>query len=218
MNPIMAPPAGVEYMSAAAEILTAISWPLVLFAIIFTFRKSIRGLLAKLSELKVGGATARFSEAALGVAVATLETALDNSSDTHSSAARMTRTPLTEYYDQRADENPLNAILEAYLAVEGWFDRALSTHGIDIRPHNKKLGVREMSIIAVEQGMLPESLLHTVDGLSLMRNLALHKSSPQTPQEAREFLVLTDGLIYTLDVELAKYEVSHPPTAEYLGL
>lgn len=113
--------------------------------------------------------------------------------------------PLRDFYADRAKENPLNAILEAYIHLEKWFDAALQSRGIDNWDRNRKLGVPEMSRLAVKYGLLPSFTLSPIDGLSIMRDLAIHQpQSKVTEAEAKEFLLLTDGVIHQLDVEWAK--------------
>ena len=122
---------------------------------------------------------------------------------------------LREFYADRVRDNPLNAILEGNLAIERWFDRALSAHGFSLTGKDfRKRSSHEMSLIALDLGMISATSQSTVDGLSIMRDLAVDKGGEvANSDQAREFLILADGLLYMLDKERIEFEKRVPPTA-----
>lgn len=112
----------------------------------------------------------------------------------------------------QATENPLNAILKAYQAIEYWYDDVLGADGVDVREDGNKLGVAQMSVLAVERGLLSESTIGQVDELGLMRDLALQDQGKKaTAEQAREYLLLVDGLLFALDADLAKHRPNGSP-------
>jgi hypothetical protein len=113
---------------------------------------------------------------------------------------RQIRPALTDYYRETATDNPLAAILKAYLAVEGWMDREMELHDLDVYDGTRKRSTREMVRILAEHRFVPESVIPTVDGLGVMRDIAADKGSGgSTSEDARHYLVLTDGVLLTLD-------------------
>lgn len=197
-------PVGVDWLTAVAGLLSAIVWPGVVLAIFIAFRRPIGNAIQHLIEFRFGGATMRFEHVRGQVSASLVTTLADQRAASGSSETPSSRPLLREYYAERIHENPLNAILEAYEAIEGWYDRTLAAHDIEVRDREKKLGVREMSRIAVEHGLLPSSTISQLDGLGIMRDLAIQQRDAVTPQRAQEFLVLVDAVLYTLDTELGK--------------
>ena len=117
--------------------------------------------------------------------------------------ARPIRPALTEYYRDLALENPLSAILKAYLAVEGWFDITLEENGLDKYDGTRKRSVREMSRIAAATGLLPSATVPTIDGLGVLRDLALDKQGEGIgSEEAQRYLLQTEGALLSLDNSL----------------
>ncbi len=113
------------------------------------------------------------------------------------------RPALTEYYRETAVENPLAAILKAYLAIEGWYDQALEDHGIGRFDGTRKRSVREMSRLAVERGLLPSSTVATIDGLGVLRDLAVDRQGENiTKEEAQHYLTIAEGALLSLDSSL----------------
>lgn len=55
---------------------------------------------------------------------------------------------------ERYHENPLNIIVESFIALETWFDTALIAHGIDVRLGIKKLGGSEIADLDLYKGIL----------------------------------------------------------------
>jgi len=153
---------------------------------------------AMCQELKFDQASAKIDEQIPNVAFSTA----DNRRPPDSEVRRIL---LSQYFDERANENPLNAVLEAYIAIERWYDRVLIDRNIDNFEGTRKLSVAEMAGIAVEKDLLPASTLNLIDGLTVMRSLALAGPPDRvTPDQAREFLSLADGTLYALDTELRK--------------
>lgn len=210
MNPITGTPSGVDWMLAAAQILGTIAWPTAAVIILLAFRKPLQELLQHVAGLSFGGAKVTFDRTSPGVTESVVEALEDAASE----SPQATPMPLREYYAERAETNPLNAILEAYIAIERWYDAALTKHNADNYDGLKKLGVSQMSRIAVSKGLVPASTLPAVDGLTALRNLVVHAPGKKLgPEEAREYLVLADGLLYSLRAGLEKYEMRHPAPA-----
>lgn len=116
------------------------------------------------------------------------------------SSPKPIRPALTEYYKSTALENPLAAIIKAYLAIEEWYDQALQDH--DLSPWNgtEKRSVRDMSRIAAHEGFLPAFTVQTIDGLGYLRDDAVRRGGDSiTVDEAQHYLLQTEGALLSLD-------------------
>jgi hypothetical protein len=206
VNPITGVPPAVDYLLAAAAILGAVAWPVVLLIVLLAFRRPLRDALEHLIEFRFGSTVAKFSREGGEVGASLVESLVESKTAEPNTAEQTPRPALRDLYAERAESNPLSAILLAYGAVESWYDQMLTERGIENHsPGHRKLGVRDLSRLAVERGLLPDSTLRQVDGLSIMRDLAVHgRVEEVTSEQAREYLVLVDGLLYSLDSELAK--------------
>ncbi len=230
-----------EWLRPFTELVGVVVWPVLVTVLIIVFRRQVRDLLANVSELTIGSNKAKFrkkgtqlSEDLLAslTAPALVASAAPGVSETISPAPlngqvgdpeaevptveSKPRILLREYYADRIHDNPLNAILEGNLAIERWFDHAISAHGFSLTGKEfRKRSSHEMSLIALDLGMISTTSQSTVDGLVIMRDLAAHKGGEAaTSDQAREFLILADGLLYMLDKERAAFEERNPPTAQ----
>jgi hypothetical protein len=118
------------------------------------------------------------------------------------------RPALSDYYREEATDNPLAAILKAWLAVEGWLDRELPQFGLSTHDGQRKRSVREMTRLMVDRGVLPASAVPTVDGLGVMRDIAADKGGEgSTAEDARHYLTLVDGTMLMLDRALFDWKM-----------
>ena len=189
------------YLVAGAPILSAIAWPIAVAVVIFMLRRPIRDALANVNEASWGSAKVKFAHAGEGVA----DTLSDGELIPVDSLPPTTRDidvvppPLRFLFAEKAKVNPLQAILEGYSAIESWFDNVLTRRGIDVSPGGVKMSALDMTYLSVEQGWLPKAIIPTIQGLSLMRDLAVKRGGSRTTvEEAEEYLTLIDGVRYTL--------------------
>ncbi|TXK17427.1 hypothetical protein [Homoserinibacter sp. GY 40078] len=207
MNPITGVPTWVDYMLAAAAILGAIAWPLVVMVVLLAFRKPLRDALEHLIEFRFGNATVKFDRAAADVSANLIEAIADSDADASEEpdvGDVRPRPQLRDLYAAKAQENPLNALLEGFIAIEVWFDQLLTERGESTHEGARKRSVQEMAAIAVERGFLPRQLLDTVQGLGIVRDLAIRDREKVTPNQAREFLLLADAFLGYADLEARK--------------
>jgi hypothetical protein len=210
-----------------------LAWPIVVVALVVVLRNQIAALLGDMVEATVAGNTFKFRrtgnkvrkvleetgtpEQATGVAnshspgslkvsgEASFEANTDMPSYT-SGSNYPPGTPLRLVYAERAVENPLNAILEAYLHLEAWFDRTLTSHQLSPWSGYVKKGVPEMTVDAYNAGLISDPITNTIRGLGIMRDLAIKKRDNVKPEEAEEYLLLVDGTIYALNNEVRAYD------------
>jgi hypothetical protein len=224
-----------QWIRAVISLLGVIAWPTLVGALAFAFRRPLRSLLENVKKVTAGPVSVDIEKGLAETTQSFVQLVEDSGSEDAEEASLAIQSPLGEFNAQRADEaaeppsplrpiplrdyyasnaeeNPKSAIILAYIALEKWYDFALRSHGLPIYDGTQRRGVRKMSRVAVEEGMLPASSIDTVEGLSLMRDLVVDKPGEEvSSQQGREFLVLTDGVMYTPTTELKKYEKDHPP-------
>jgi hypothetical protein len=112
--------------------------------------------------------------------------------------------PLSRYFaPQRYHENPLNVVLEAYLALESWYDRTLTSHGIDNHDGTRKLEVDEMADLAVYHGLTEPRAAETVRGIGILREIYMGKVDPV---QARSYVTQIDGQMFAMDGQLRDHD------------
>lgn len=207
--------APIDWFRASTSLIAVLVWPLLIIVLVIIFRRQLVALIQSVTEFRGPGFTAKFEREVREVGayldfdkLARPASASPDPADGVAAEDRVEprQVPLSEFYARRSDENPLNALLEAYIAIERWYDRTLTDREIDNFDGVDKLSVTQMSRVAVEKGLLPASTLTLVDGLTVMRSLALTAPPDRvSPDQAREFLALADGALLSLDAELAKF-------------
>lgn len=202
VNPITGVPVWVDYMLAAAAILSAIAWPLVVMVVLLAFRKPLRDALAHLIEFRFGSTSVKFQREIADASTNLIE-AIADADETEEGDVRP-RPQLREMYAAKAQENPLNALLEGFIAIEVWFDQLMTERGESTHDGTRKRSAQEMAAIAVQRGFLPRSTIDTVQGLGIVRDLAIHDRDKVTPTQAREFLLLADAFLGFADLEARK--------------
>jgi hypothetical protein len=197
---------------------------LLVAALVFAFRKQIRALLGEVKRATIAGVTVDFEEKAKEVRdelekPATSEAnpleeaafwAQSNAITYTAGSDAPASAPLRTRYAQRAIDNPLNAILEAYLVLEAWFDSTLTAHELSPYDGFVKKGVIEMATDAAAAKLISQQSVHTINGVTIMRELAIQKRNRVTTDEAQEYLVLMDGLIYSLGNEVTAHDKNQP--------
>jgi len=226
-------PGTFEWLHPITELVGVLVWPVLVGVVIIVFRRQVRDLLGNLSELTIGSNKAKFRKKGSQLSeelLAKLTTPSDSAASTGSApddirneaalasepkSPPKPRSLLREYYADRIRDNPLNAILEGNLAIERWFDGAITAHGFSATGKDyRKRSSHEMSLIALDLGMISATSQNAVDGLAIMRDLAIDKGGDAaTSDQAREFLILADGLLFSMDRERAEFEKRHPPTS-----
>jgi hypothetical protein len=227
--------AALNWVKTLIPLAVGFAWPVLVGSVIFAFRKPLVTLIENVKKVTAGPVSVDIEKGLAQTAESLVQLVEDSGSEDYYNAPQASRSPLDEfnaqtpvaagiapqrapriplreYFATNAEENPKSAIILAFIELEKWYDHALRSHGIEIYDGWTRRSVRVMAKVAVDQGLEPESSINTVEGLSLMRDLVVEKPGEEvSPQQAREFLVLTDGVIYTLSTELAKYEKDNPP-------
>jgi len=199
---------GTDWLHAATQILIAAAWPLGILGIVLIFRRPVRDALSHLVKFRFGGAEVEIDRARAQAEVSTsvAEAIVDESQGAERTP---TRTPLAEYYADRVVDNPLNAVLEAYIAIERRLDQVLEDHGQSPYVGTKKLDVTELSALAIQTGLLGSVVRTPLTGLTALRNIYLHGASELSLSDAQQFLSLADGVMFLIDNDVKRYDAEH---------
>lgn len=203
---------GTDWLHAATQFLVAAAWPLGILGVFLIFRKPVRDTLSHLIKLRFGNLELEIdqarAEAAASASVA--EALVDESQEDEPATTRRT---LVEYYAQRVLENPLNAVLEAYIDVERRLDQALEDHGQSAYVGTRKLDVTELAALGVQTGILSSVLTTPIQALTVLRNSFLHGTAGVSVESAQRFISLADGVLHLIDLDVKRYEAHHPRSA-----
>jgi hypothetical protein len=175
---------------SASEFIASIAWPLTVLVIALLFRAPLTHALSSSSGAVSAGPLrlewkrqAAAIEADLGLPVSISEGKIGGA------AGRL---------DQVANTDPLGAIVEAFRRVELSLRALLEEQGIE--GLDESLGA-ELGENALTEGLISSETKDAIDGLSAMRNLAIHAGGGEvSPRHAHEFIALTQGVLYAISL------------------
>jgi hypothetical protein len=189
-------------MHGASELIHAIAdllWPLVVIAILYIFRHKIVRLLEPAGPLRRAKVTTSGAELEWWEGeVALTATAVEAAGVVPDSAPP----DLAEDLAADAERSPEVAIMEAYARVEAELRGMLQDAAVPER--ELSTGAARLARIAVERRLISEETASAVQGMSVLRNLAAHRSASRhgrvdvTTEQAQEYLVLADSVLYAL--------------------
>ena len=173
------------------DFVGALAWPVAIVAIVIVLRRPLVDILlqvaAALRRLRAGQSDAQFDRVA-GLAKAEL-TATVSSRDPGPGGI-----PALLRFAAAADDDPSSAITQSFGAVDVALRELLASSGKLV-----PVGSGDPAAIARfarDQGLVPESLVRTVDGLSTLRNLAAADPARVTKDQAAKYLALVDAFLY----------------------
>jgi hypothetical protein len=101
--------------------------------------------------------------------------------------------------------SPIGAVVEAYAQIETALRSVLEEHGVEWL--DRPWSVRRLAELAYERGLITSETRDAVEGLSVMRNLAAHGAEDDiSPQRAREFIALSQGVLYAIQMNSKRAE------------
>jgi hypothetical protein len=186
-------------LHAASELIRAIAtlaWPVFALVAVLVFRRQLVDFFAGIGPLrraKVGPVDMYFAER-----LSEAETAAEAAGIAPASAP----SDLAEELAGVANELPSAAIMEAYARVEAELRRLLAEAGA---PESETMtGGARLARLAAERGLVSPETVKAVEGMSVLRNLAVHRSTAApgrvdvTREQAIEYLVLADSVLYAI--------------------
>ena len=98
-----------------------------------------------------------------------------------------------------AEASPTGAIVEAFGQIELSLRSVLEDGGAE--GLDRPWSVQRLATAAHQRGLITPETLDAIEGLSVMRNLAAHGGQKDlSPQRAREFVALSQGVLYTITI------------------
>lgn len=173
---------------SALEFIAAVAWPLTVLVIAVMFRKPIiEALAAAAGRVKAGPFELEWKRS-----VSTVEADLGlppsiSEGEIGGAAGKL---------DELAEESPMAAIVEAYGGLENTLRSLLADHGQEA---DEKWNVLTLARAAHQHGLVTAETLKAIEGLDILRNLAVHgRPEDLSSKRAHEFVALTQGVLYTI--------------------
>lgn len=175
-------------MVSALEFIAAVAWPVAVLVIAVMFRRPIaEALAAATGRVKAGPFEIEWKrsvqtvEADLGLPPSISEGQIGGA------AGKL---------DELAEEAPAAAIVEAYGRIEQALRALLADSDTALDP---RWGVLPLARLALEQGRISPETAKAIEGLDVLRNLAVHgREDDLSPKRAHEFVALVQGVLYSI--------------------
>ncbi len=181
-------------MHSASELIRAIAalaWPIFALAAVFLFRDHLARLLATVGPLR--RARAGPLEIEWERQRAETEVEIEAAGSTPVSAPG----DLVEDLAAVAGSSPTAAIMEAYARVEAELREMLKGKGLS--ELELRAGGARLARVAARFGLVSDEAVRAVEGIGVLRNLAAHgQPRAVSPQQALDYLVLADSVLYTI--------------------
>jgi hypothetical protein len=176
------------------EILKAAAWPVATLLLALMFRAPVTNLFLglRLKRLKRGDWEADFQETSAEVRreVAALASPV---------AGAGGQTPLMiDASDLSTGAPAVAAVVRAWNHVEALIENTAREAGVTGSTFPEKL--RDLA----EKGFLHPATVDAVNGLRIMRNLAVHSPEPLAQEKARDFIEMASGVAFAISMDLKK--------------
>ena len=191
-------------VQSAANLITGIAWPVALLVVVLLFRNQVRELLTRMVEAEGFGFKGRFDRTAAVIGKATEDKTrasvgvATGTGQAHDATVRV-RESLVSTLEEVAHTSPNTAVLAAFAEVEKALRRRLHDAGL---PDIETSSMGRVLEGAVAEGAISTQSAESVRGLSVLRNMAAH-GRDVTPDEALEYLAMSDGAIYSVEAPAA---------------
>lgn len=186
-----------------AEFIASIAWPLTILVIALLFRAPLTEALRTGSgRLSAGPFRIEWEERA-----AEIEADLGLSP----SISKGEIGGAAERLDEIADASPVAAVVDTFGQIEIALRSLLEEHELDNL--DRRWTVRQLSDAALQHNLISTETKDAIEGLSVMRNLAVHGHQKElSSQRVREFVALGQGVLYAISMN-AKAAKSHASAA-----
>jgi hypothetical protein len=175
-----------------ARLASALAWPIAAVIGVIVLRKSIAQLVAHRPPQRVKAGPFEVEwDRLLAETEKEVEAEIPGSPQTNKHTAGV-----ANELSPAAEEAPLAAVQEAYATVERELRKIIDRAGGE---SSSDLGAVGLARLAERKGCINAETLRAVEGLSVMRNLAVHGGGRQlTPEQASEYLALVDGVLFAM--------------------
>lgn len=185
--------ADLEFISS---IVSSLAWPVTIVALALLFRRSLGRLLS--------GRVRRWRAGPTGFEVEYWDEVADEARASLPEkpppaevVPKPVGPPLRQELEALAQDRPPEAIVEAFRRVEQVLRRRVEPLVPEVA---RAPSATAIAGIAATHGIIDAPLLSTIEGLAVLRNLAVHTTSARelSPGKAMEFLDLADAAIYAI--------------------
>lgn len=185
-----------------ASLVSSLAWPAAVVCIAVLFRAQLKTLLTdRLRHIEAGPLKADFDRLGSKVEATLGEAGIPVPSRAES--------------DELADlakHAPATVIAEAFGLVEQELHSALASVG---KPPPEHANATELAHLALEQGLITPLTVNAIEGIAVMRNLAIHGPRREiTVAQVEEYLALIESVLYAMRQNIKGYEARHPHQAE----
>lgn len=176
---------------SAADFISSIAWPLTALIIALLFRRPLSEALRS-----AGGA---LSAGPFRMEWQRQAEAVESDLSRAPSVARDETGAVATRLDEIAESNPKEAIEEALRQIEVPLRALLEEDGEkDIHPSTT---VRRLAADAEGRGLIAQDTEAAIEGLTVMRKLAVHSEEELSPRYAHEFVALSQAVLYTISTK-----------------
>lgn len=183
-------------MTEAAELIRAVAslaWPVAVIVALVVLRAQLRALLTGgASRVKAGPFSVEWDHQ-----VSRVETDLEQP-DVPTTPPGAHAGPVSDALASIVETAPGAAVLQAF----GRIEQALRELLVDAKTPEALLrtGGAGLARAALKRGLITEETARAVEGLSVLRNLTAHGERVEdvSPGRARDFLALTDAVLFAL--------------------
>lgn len=172
----------MSVLEFVASLVRSLAWPAAVVIIAVLLRHQLRALLSgPLRRLRAGPFEVEWERA-----VSEVEAELDRPTPPEPG-------PLSAELRPLALASPEAAITEAFGRVERELRQLL---GNDLAA--ARSGAPTLARMAVERNLITPDTRQAVESLAVLRNLAVHTPVPVTTKHAREFIAISEAVLYAL--------------------
>nr|BFD58105.1 hypothetical protein CKG001_02120 [Bdellovibrio sp. CKG001] len=185
----------MDNLTFVAEMTKALAWPAVFLIVMILFKKQLLNLLngIKLRRIEKGEFKAEFEAVAQ-------EIRGEIPSTSKGQTTKAIPSGIQKKIEVLVSTSPTQAILEAWNQVEGL------VNSVAIRSGVKRGTVQTLLDMLVKKGVIESASRDSVLGLYRLRNLAAHgPPSKISPKQARDFVVMSEAILWTLEQENKKF-------------
>jgi hypothetical protein len=171
-----------------AELVQSLAWPIVVLVAVIILRRPINEMIARRPPQRVKAGPFEVEWDRL---LAETEKEIESTTGAGQPPPRV-----VGELAPAAEATPTAAIQEAYATVERELRHLIGNTG---STQSASLGAVGLARLAESKELLNSETVRSIEGLSVMRNLAIHNGGREiSPEKAMEYLALTDAVLYTI--------------------
>lgn len=187
----------MDWRTFIADLISSLAWPAVALAIALILRKPLMALVSRdRGEFSVGSFSWKWERLAEEVqAEAGISRRASSPEDSVALDSEGGDSRLGDLVDL-AQAQPLEAIVKAHAEVRASLAKLIEEDGATVQPD---MSLMRLANAASNQGLISPESFRAVEGMNVMRNMAVHDQIPTTPERAVDFVRLTEATLYPIE-------------------